>query len=118
VDYRPLNAIMIKDRYLLPLIHKIQDQIRGAKWFTKLDITDAYNHIQIAEGDEWKTAFRTKFRHFKYLVMLFGLTNAPASFQRFINKVLQEYLHSFMIVYLDDILIFSKKEEEYVEYIS
>jgi hypothetical protein len=118
VDYRPLNAIMIKDRYLLPLIHKIQDQIRGAKWFTKLDITNAYNHIQIAEGDEWKTAFRTKFRHFKYLVMPFGLTNAPASFQRFINKVLQEYLHSFMIVYLDDILIFSKKEEEYVEYIS
>jgi hypothetical protein len=84
----------------------------------KLDITNAYNHIQIADGDEWKTAFRTKFRHFKYLVMPFGLTNAPASFQRFINKVLQEYLHSFMIVYLDDILIFSKKEEEHVEYVS
>jgi hypothetical protein len=80
VDYRPLNAITIKDHYPLPLIHEIQDQIRGTKWFTKLDITDAYNHIRIADGDEWKTAFRTKFGHFEYLVMLFGLTNAPASF--------------------------------------
>ncbi|KAF4228200.1 hypothetical protein CNMCM8980_006938 [Aspergillus fumigatiaffinis] len=118
VDYRPLNAITIKDRYPLPLIHEIQDQIRGTKWFTKLDITDAYNHIRIADGDEWKTAFRTKFGHFEYLVMPFGLTNAPASFQRFINEVLQEYLHSFVIVYLDDILIFSKKEEEHVEHVS
>jgi transposase InsO family protein len=117
VDYRPLNAITIKDRYPLPLIHEIQDQIRGAKWFTKLDITDAYNHIRIAEGDEWKTAFRTKFGHFEYLVMPFGLTNAPASFQRFINEVLQEYLHSFVIVYLDDILIFSKREEEHVGHV-
>jgi hypothetical protein len=75
-----LNAITIKDRYPLPLIHEIQDQIRGAKWFTKLDITDAYNHIRIADGEEWKTAFRTKFGHFEYLVMLFGLTNAPALF--------------------------------------
>jgi hypothetical protein len=100
------------------LIHEIQDQIRGAKWFTKLDITNAYNHIQIADGEEWKTAFRTKFRHFEYLVMPFGLTNAPASFQRFINEVLQEYLHSFIIAYLDNILIFSKEKEEHVQHIS
>jgi hypothetical protein len=80
----------------------------------KLDITNAYNHIQIAKGEEWKTAFRMKFRYFKYLVMLFGLTNAPALFQRFINKVLQEYLHSFVITYLDDILIFLKEKEEHV----
>jgi hypothetical protein len=118
MDYRPLNVIIIKDHYPLPLIHKIQDQIRGTKWFTKLDITNAYNHIRITDGDEWKTAFRTKFGHFEYLVMLFRLTNAPTSFQRFINEVLQEYLHSFVIVYLDDILIFSKKEEEHVEHVS
>jgi hypothetical protein len=118
IDYRPLNAITIKDRYPLPLIHEIQDQIRGAKWFTKLDITDAYNHIRIADGEEWKTAFRTKFGHFEYLVMPFGLTNAPASFQRFINEVLQEYLHSFVIAYLDDILIFSKEKEEHVQHVS
>jgi hypothetical protein len=118
VDYRPLNAITVKDRYPLPLIHEIQDQIQGAKWFTKLDITDAYNHIQIAEGEEWKTAFRTKYRHYKYLVMLFGLTNAPASFQRFINEVLHECLELFMIAYLDDILIFSQEKEEHVEHVS
>jgi hypothetical protein len=70
------------------LIHEIQDQIQGAKWFMKLDITDAYNHIQITDGEEWKTTFRTKFRYFKYLVMPFGLTNALVLFQRFINKVL------------------------------
>jgi hypothetical protein len=84
----------------------------------KLDITNAYNHIRIADGEEWKTAFRMKFRYFKYLVMLFRLTNAPASFQRFINEVLQEYLHSFIITYLDDILIFLKEKEEYVQHIS
>jgi hypothetical protein len=109
---------MIKDHYPLPLIHKIQDQIRGAKWFTKLDITDAYNHIQIAKGEEWKTAFRTKYGHYKYLVMPFGLTNAPASFQRFINEVLHECLELFVIAYLDDILIFSREKEEHVEHIS
>jgi hypothetical protein len=109
---------MIKDYYPLPLIYKIQDQIQGAKWFMKLDITDAYNHIRIADGEEWKTAFRTKFRYFEYLVMPFGLTNALALFQRFINKVLQEYLHSFIIAYLDDILIFLKEKEEHVQHIS
>ncbi|KAF4221872.1 hypothetical protein CNMCM6457_001568 [Aspergillus fumigatiaffinis] len=118
IDYRPLNAITIKDCYPLPLIHKIQDQIRGAKWFMKLDITDAYNHIQIADGEEWKTAFRTKFRHFEYLVMPFGLTNAPASFQRFINEVLHEYLHLYVIAYLDDILIFSRDKEEHVVHVN
>jgi hypothetical protein len=118
IDYQPLNAITIKDYYPLPLIHEIQDQIRGAKWFTKLDITNAYNHIWIADGEEWKTAFRTKFGHFEYLVMPFGLTNAPASFQRYINEVLQEYLHSFVIAYLDDILIFSGEKEEHMQHIS
>jgi hypothetical protein len=71
---------MIKDCYPLLLIHEIQDQIQGAKWFMKLDITDAYNHIRIADGEEWKTVFRMKFGHFEYLVMLFGLTNALALF--------------------------------------
>ncbi|GFF57017.1 gag-pol polyprotein [Aspergillus lentulus] len=118
VDYRPLNVITIKDRYPLPLIHEIQDRIRGAKWFMKLDITDAYNHLRIAEGEEWKTAFRTKFGHYEYLVMPFGLTNAPASFERFIEEVLRKYLHLFVIVYLDDILIFSENEEQHVEHVS
>jgi len=70
VDYRHLNSITIKDRHPLPLISEIQDRIRGANWFTKLDIADAYNQIRIKEGDEWKTAFRTKYGHFEYLSCL------------------------------------------------
>ena len=77
-----------------------------------------YNHIRITKGEEWKTAFRIKFSHYEYLVMLFRLTNAPASFKRFIKEVLHKYLHLFVIVYLDDILIFSITLEEHVEYIS
>ena len=116
VDYRQLNGITIKDRHPLPLINEIQDIIQGAKFFTKYDITNAYNRLRIKEGDEWKTAFRTKYGHFEYLVMPFGLTNAPASFQRFIFTVLEEYLDVFVIAYLDDILVFSKTEAEHIEH--
>jgi len=116
VDYRQLNSITIKDRHPLPLINEIQDIIQGAKFFTKYDITNAYNRLRIKEGDEWKTAFRTKYGHFEYMVMPFGLTNAPASFQRFIFTVLEEYLDIFVIAYLDDILVFSKTEAEHIEH--
>jgi uncharacterized protein (DUF2249 family) len=80
VDYQPLNNATVKDRYPLPLIQELQDNIRGVKWFTKLDITDTYYCVRIAKGEEWKTAFRSKFGHYKYLVMSFGLTNTPATF--------------------------------------
>jgi transposase InsO family protein len=116
VDYRQLNSITIKDRHPLPLINEIQDIIQGAKYFTKYDITNAYNRLRIRKGDEWKTAFRTKYGHFEYMVMPFGLTNAPASFQRFIFTVLEEHLDDFVIAYLDDILVFSKTEAEHVEH--
>jgi hypothetical protein len=76
-----------------------------------------YNHIRIVEGEEWKTAFRTKFRHFKYLVMPFRLTNAPASFKRFIEEVLHKVLHCFVVVYLDNILIFSENKNKHVEHV-
>ena len=112
-----MNTIMVKDRHPLPRIDEMQDRIRGAKWFTKLDITDAYYWLRIAEGEEWKTAFRMKYGHYEYLVMPFGLTNAPASFQRFINEVCREHLNIFVIAYLDDILIFSKTLEEHVQHI-
>jgi hypothetical protein len=79
VDYRPLNAITIKDRHPLPLINEIQDIIQSAKFFTKYDITNAYNRLRIKEGDGWKMAFRTKYGHFEYLVMPFGLTNECTS---------------------------------------
>ena len=118
VDYRELNSITIKNSYLLPLIGEIQDRFREARWFTKFDIPGAYNRIRIKHGDEWKTAFRTRFGHYEYLVMPFGLTNAPATFQAFINNVLREHLDVFCTVYLDDIVVYSKTKEEYVEHVN
>ena len=95
----------------------MQDHIRGAKWFTKLDIIDAYYQLQITHGEEWKTAFQIKYRHYEYTVMPFGLINTSVSFQRFINKVCGEHLDIFVITYLNDILIFSKDYEEHVEHV-
>ena len=108
VDYRGLNNLTIKNRYPLPLIGESLDRLGRAKRFTQLDLTSAYHRMRIKEGDEWKTAFRTRYRHFEYQVMPFRLSNAPASFQDYINKILAEKLDIFVIVYLDDILIYTK----------
>jgi len=112
VDYRQLNDITIKNCYPLPLISELRDLLVGAQWFTAIDLKGAYNLIRMKEGEEWKTAFRTRRGHFEYLVMPFGLTNAPATFQTMINEVLRDFLDIFVVVYLDDILIFSKTLEE------
>jgi hypothetical protein len=107
VDYRGLNKITTPNRCPLPLISETLDRLNTGVIFTKLDMRGAYNLIRIAEGEEWKTAFRTRYGHFEYRVMPFGLTNAPATFQAFVNNVLREYLDHFVVVYLDDILIYS-----------
>ena len=107
VDYRGLNKVTKKNRHALPLISETLDRLNGAKRFTKLDLKDAYHRIRIKEGDEWKTAFRSRYGHFEYLVMPFGLTNAPATFQAYINKSLYGIVDVFCVVYLDDILIYS-----------
>jgi hypothetical protein len=112
VDYRQLNNITKKNRYPLPLIEEIQDRFQGTKWFTSLDVRDAYYRIRMKEGEEWKTAFRTRFGLYEYLVMPFGLTNAPATFQALINHALYEYLDNFVVAYLDDILIYTKGTRE------
>ena len=117
VDYRSLNRLTVKNRHPLPLISEALDRLVGAKIYTKLDIRSAYNLIRIREGDEWKTAFRTRYGHFEYLVMPFGLANAPATFQAFINKVLREFLDVFCIAYLDDILIYSNNKEEHIQHV-
>jgi hypothetical protein len=117
VDYRGLNKITIKNRYPLPLISEILDRLSEAKVFTKLDLVNAYHRIAIHPDDVWKTAFRTRYGHFEYAVMPFGLTNAPATFQAWINKALAGYIDDFCIVYLDDILIFSKNPEEHKEHL-
>ena len=117
VDYRKLNEITVKDRGPLPLINETLDRLQKAKIYTKLDLQNAYNSIRIKEGDEWKTAVRTRYGLFEYLVMPFGLTNAPATFQRFITDVLREYMDVTCVIYLDDILIFSQNEEEHTEHV-
>ena len=117
VDYRGLNSVTVKNRYPLPLIGEIMDRVNGATVFSKIDLKDAYYRIRINPGDEWKTAFRTRYGHFEFLVMPMGLTNAPAAFQAYINHALRGLVDDFCIVYLDDILIFSKSEEEHTEHL-
>jgi hypothetical protein len=117
VDYRGLNAVTIKNRYPLPLIREMMQQLRGAKIFSRIDLRGAYNLVRIKEGDEWKTAFRCRYGHFEYLVMPFGLTNAPATFQGMMNDIFKDLLDRFVIVFLDDILIFSKNIEEHVQHV-
>jgi hypothetical protein len=117
VDYRGLNAITIKNRYPLPLITEIMDRVTGAQYFSKIDLKDAYYRLRIKPGDEWKTAFRTRYGHYEFLVVPMGLTNAPATFQAYINKALQGLVDSFCIVYLDDILVFSKTKEEHDQHL-
>ena len=112
VDYRALNAITKKDRYPLPLIQETLSQISKAKWFTKVDVIQAFHKIRIAEGDEWKTAFRTRFGLYEWLVTPFGLANAPSTFQRYINWTLREYLDEFCSAYMDDVLIYSDGSRE------
>jgi hypothetical protein len=113
VDYQGLNMIMVKDYMPLPLIGEALDQLANAKRYTKLDIKDAYYNLWIVEGDEWKMAFWTKYGLYQYLVMLFGLTNVPASFQWWMNQILSNYLDVFCIVYLDNILIHSDNLEQH-----
>ena len=108
VDYRGLNAIIIKNRIPLPLINKTLDRLRRARVFTKLDLKDVYHRLHIKKGDKWKTAFRTRYGHFEYYVLPFGLSNAPATFQAYINQALIGLVDVTYVVYLDNILIFSK----------
>uniref|UniRef100_A0A8K9X0U7 ribonuclease H n=1 Tax=Oncorhynchus mykiss TaxID=8022 RepID=A0A8K9X0U7_ONCMY len=106
IDYRGLNDITVKNRYPLPLMSSAFEILQGARFFTKLDLRNAYHLVRIREGDEWKTAFNTPLGHFEYRVLPFGLANAPAVFQALVNDVLRDMLNIFVFVYLDDILIF------------
>lgn len=113
VDYRALNAITKKNLYPLPRIDDSLRQLLKAKIFTRLDLRGAYNQIRIKPGDEPKTAFRTRYGLYQYKVMPFGLTNAPATCQQFVNDVLREFLDIFVVVYLDDILIYSEDTNQH-----
>ncbi|CCO37050.1 Retrotransposable element Tf2 155 kDa protein type 1 [Rhizoctonia solani AG-1 IB] len=113
VDYRRLNNQTKKNVYPLPRPDDLMSKLQGAKIFTKLDLRWGYNNVCVKEGGKWKTAFRTKYGLFESLVMTFGLTNAPAAFQYFMNDLFQDLLDVYVIIYLDDILIFSKNEAEH-----
>ena len=115
VDYRGLNRVSVKNRYPLPLISEILDRVTGSKYFSKIDIKDAYYRIRLREGDEWKTAFRTRYGHFEYMVMPFGLCNAPATFQSYINNALGELVDTICVAYLDDILVFTKTRDSHTK---
>ena len=117
VDYRGLNKVTIKNRHPLPLIDETLDRLTGAVKFTKLDLKDAYHRIRIKDKDIWKTAFRTRYGHFEYQVLPFGLTNAPATFQSYINRAMAGLLDNFVVVYLDDILIYSREGEDHEEHV-
>ena len=117
MDFRALNEISVKDRYPLPLIKETLNNLDGMKYFTKIDIISAFNNVRMKEGHEKFTAFLTRFGLFESLVMPFGLTGAPATFQRFINDALREYLDRFCSAYLDDILIYSKTKKEHLEHV-
>ena len=117
VDYRRLNDDTIKNRYPLPLIKEMKDQLAGAQWFTRLDLPWGFGHIRVKKGDEWKTAFQTRQGLYEYQVMPMGLTNAPATFQSMIDDVLREFKDKFVFVYIDDILIYLKTLKEYKRYI-
>ncbi|KAK3519698.1 hypothetical protein QTP70_001591 [Hemibagrus guttatus] len=113
IDYRALKKITVKFRYPLPLVSLALERLCGATVFTKLDLRNAYNLIRIREGDEWKTAFVTPTGHYEYLVMPYGLVNAPSVFQDFMHAVLREFLHKSVLVYIDDILIYFRSMAEH-----
>ena len=113
-DYRRLNNITVKNRYPLPLISELVNQLHGARYFTKLDVHWGYNNVRIKEGDEWKAAFHTNRGLFELLVMFFGLTNSPATFQTMMNDIFHDLiLEGIVCIYLDDILIFTRMVEEH-----
>jgi hypothetical protein len=117
VDYRPLNAVTIKNKYPLPCIDILFDQLAGAKVFSKIDLRSGYHQIKIRPNDIPKTAFSTRYGLYEYLVMSFGLTNAPAYFMYHMNSVFMQELDKFVVVFIDDILIYYKNLKDHAKHL-
>jgi hypothetical protein len=116
-DYRKLNEGTIKNKYPLPLISELIDQLKGAKYFTKLDIRWGYNNVRIKDGDQWKAAFKTNLGLFEPMVMFFGLCNSPATFQCMMDEIFRDMKHEkWIIIYMDDIFIFTRTKQDNITF--
>jgi hypothetical protein len=117
IDYRELNKLTVKHRYPLPRIDDLFDQLQGSSVYSKIDLRSGYHQLRVREEDIPKTTFRTRYDHYEFQVMPFRLTNAPAVFMDLMNRVCKPYLDKFVIVFIDDILIYSRSKEEHTEHL-
>jgi Reverse transcriptase (RNA-dependent DNA polymerase) len=117
IDYRELNKVTVPNRYPIPRIDDLFDQLQGSQVYSKIDLRSGYHQLTIRASDVPKTAFRTRYGHYEFLVMSFGLTNAPAYFMSLMHRVFSDYLDQFVVVFIDDILVYSRSRDEHVRHL-